>query len=232
MSADHSIARAVAESARAMNEPDTLDGALDAIVNAARASVPGFDGVSISVLRRDGSMETVAGSDQLPWMLDDIQYELQQGPCVDSLRGQPVVFAEHLRHRQEWPEYVPRAVEHGVRAQLGLQLHVGGEVLGGLNLYSTTQEVIEPDAREVAEPFAIHATLALARAQKIDQLQAAIESRQVVGQAVGMLMERYQLSDERAFQFLVRASSTGGLKLRDIAQEMVDDANRRAQDGH
>ena len=222
---DPQIASALAESARTMNRPSTLDDTLDAIVSSACTSIPGIDAVSISVSHRDGRMETLAGTEQLPWELDAVQYSLEEGPCVDTLRGARVVFADRLRHRQEWPGYVPAAVGKGVRSQLGLQLYTDQETLGGLNLYCTSSDTLHPDAPHVAEPFAAHAALALARARKVEQLNLAIDSRKLIGQAIGILMERYRIPEDRAFQFLVRASSTGNLKVRDIAQELVDQRN-------
>jgi GAF domain-containing protein len=225
MDANADIARALADSARAMDEPSTLAETLDAIVHAARCSVPGIDAVSISAWNRDGAMETVAGTDQLAWELDEVQYRLGEGPCVDTLRGERVLLAEHLRHRQEWPRYVQHAVREGVRSQLGLQLSVDEKNLGGLNLYSTSVETLHPESEQVADPFATHAALALRRAREVHHLNTAMDSRKVIGQAIGMVMERYRVPEDRAFMFLVRASSTSNIKLRDIAQDMVDQLN-------
>ena len=232
MDTNAEIARALAESARSMHEPSSLDDVLDAIVHAASASVPGVDAVSISTVDRTGAMTTLAGTDPLVWRLDSHQYELDEGPCVDTLRGKvEVLFAQDLKHRQEWPQYVPRAVEEGIRSQLGLRLQAGGRALGGLNLYSTSTDTLPPSAQEVAEPFATHAALALARAREVEQLNEAIDSRKVIGIAIGMVMERYRIPEQRAFQFLVRASSSSNIKLRDIAQEMVDQAEHQFQGG-
>jgi AmiR/NasT family two-component response regulator len=98
--------------------------------------------------------------------------------------------------------------------------------LGGVNLYSTLSDDIEPEAESIAELFAIHATSALGAAVKIDQLNQAMHTRKVIGQAMGILMERYDLDEDRAFAFLVRASQTDNLKVRDIAQQLVDQHKR------
>lgn len=216
------IASALADAARAINTPETLEGTLDAIVHAARASVPGFDHAGISIVHRRGKIETKAATGQLVWELDTMQYDLDEGPCLDALREQPVVVVEHLREEQRWPRYVPKAVEAGVRSQLGVQLYTDEETLGGLNLYSTTSDTIDPDAERAAELFAAHATMALGHARRESQLTEAIASRRTIGIAIGLVMARYRIDQDRAFQFLVRASSTSNLKLRDIAQEVVD----------
>lgn len=224
-------AAALADAARAINSPGTLDETLDAIVHAARASVPGFDHVGISIVHRDGRIETRAATGQLVRELDALQYELAEGPCVSSLRDEPVVVVEHLSHEQRWPRYVPRAVQAGLRAQIGLQLFSERETLGGLNLYSTDADGVEPEALRSAELFAVHAALALGRARRESQLNEALASRKVIGQAIGVVMERYQIDEDRAFQFLLRASSSGNIKLRQIAQDIVDLTHRQIAGG-
>jgi GAF domain-containing protein len=220
-----SLADALAVAARAINAPTTLDETLDAIVISAKASVPGFDEIGISLVNRDGTIDTLAGTGQLVWELDALQYSLEEGPCVRAMRSEPLVVAEDIRHDQRWPRYVPRAVKAGLKAQMALQLYTEEETLGGLNMYSTKSETIHPEALHAAELFATHAALALGRARRESQLNEALDSRTVLGQATGILMERYKINAERAFQFIVRASSTSNLKARVVAHEIVDKAN-------
>jgi transcriptional regulator with GAF, ATPase, and Fis domain len=226
MSTPNSMAVALAEAARTIHATVSTEEALDAVARAARASVPGFDHVGVSISHRDGRIETLAGTDQLVWELDSIQYDLDEGPCVKAIRESAVVAAEDLRHDQRWPRYVPRAVEKGVTAQMGLRLYTHEGTLGGLNLYSTTSRKIDPEAQLAAEVFATHAALALGHARKESQLNDALASRKIIGQAIGILTERYRIDEERAFQFLVRASSTSNMKLREIADELVQQNNR------
>jgi GAF domain-containing protein len=220
-----SLADALAAAARAINAPTTLEETLDAIVISAKASVPGFDEIGVSLVKRDGTIETLAGTGRLVWELDALQYSLEEGPCVRAMRSEPLVVAENIRHDQRWPRYVPRAVEAGLKAQMALQLYTEQETLGGLNMYSTGSEAIHPEALHAAELFATHAALALGRARRESQLNEALDSRTVLGQATGILMERYKINAERAFQFIVRASSTSNIKARDVAREIVDKAN-------
>ena len=98
-------------------------------------------------------------------------------------------------------------------------------------MYSTSGDQVDPDVQHLAELFATHAALALGRARQDEDLQTALGTRKVIGQALGIVMERYQLDEDRAFQFLVRVSSQGNVKLRDIAQEIVDRANHPQVDG-
>ncbi len=219
------VAEALAEVAREIHSQEDLSRTLDAIVRTAERSLPGVDHVGISVVHRDGTIETMAGTDQLVWQLDSLQYELREGPCFDSIQRAPVLVANDLRHDQRWPAYVPRAVSFGVRAQMGLRLFIESETLGGLNLYSTEADSIDADLQHLAELFATHAALALGKARHVEDLNTALQNRKVIGQAIGIVMERYQLDEDRAFKFMVRVSSHSNVKLRDIAQELVDQCN-------
>ena len=219
------LARALTEAARLMNSPRNLDETLDAIVTAAQASIPGFDHVGISILHGKDSIETRAGTDQLVWELDAIQYELMEGPCVTSLKDEPAVSAPHLRHDERWPRYVARATDRGVRSQLAFRLGSDGHAIGGLNLYSTQSDTLPDGAWEIGELFATHATIALGRAVDEDNLNIALTTRGIIGQAIGLTMARFQIPSDRAFQFLVRASTTSNIKVAAIAEEVVDQAN-------
>ncbi len=225
------LARALADAAQAINAPGTLVETLDAIAHTARQAVPGFDHVGISVVQGDGTVTTMAATSNLVRQLDTLQYKLGEGPCVATLRDQTMVLAADLADDRRWPRYVPRAVELGVRSQLGVQLSTSEETLGGLNFYSTTSSAIDPDAPQHAALYATHAALALDHARHADQASEAIPTRQLIGQAVGILMERFELPEDRAMYYLVRVASAGRLKLRDVAREVVDQVNLRAEVG-
>jgi GAF domain-containing protein len=218
------LAAVLAETARTINAPHSVEETLGAIVHAARASVPGFDEVGISLVHKDGTIETMAATGQLVWDLDALQYDLAEGPCVDAMLEDAVLVLERAKEDTRWPRYLPKAVAAGLRAQLGVRLYAEDGTLGGLNLYSTTSDTISQDAVHTAEIFATHAALALGRARRESQLAEALESRTMIGTAVGLLMARYEIDRNRAFQFLVRASSTSNIKVRDIADEVVRDA--------
>jgi transcriptional regulator with GAF, ATPase, and Fis domain len=226
---DHDdFAVTLAEAARTINQPQSLEETLDAIARTARASVPGFDAVGISLVHSDGSVETKAATGDLVWELDRLQYDLGEGPCVSSLRDEPVLVVEDLRHEQRWPRFVPPAVERGLRAQMALRLYVDDQgTIGGINLYSTSSDTIAHDAPAAAQVFAAHAAVTLGHVQEVEHLHAALRSRQQIGTAVGILIERYQLDQQGAFNFLTRLSSHSNTKLRDVAERIVEDAMRQ-----
>ncbi len=222
------IADAIATAARDINAPRDLASTLDAIVRVAAQCLPGIDHAGISIAHRGGQIETRAGTDPLVWDLDALQHALGEGPSLHVV-AQQVTVGDHLRNEQRWPRYVAGALEHGVKAQLGIRLYVEDETLGILNLYSTEKETIDPEVVRAAELFATHAALALGRARREEELTAALHSRRVIGMALGLVMERFSLDQERAFDYLTRVSQQSNVKLRDIALEMVEDADHRAR---
>lgn len=228
------IASALTEAAQSINQHRSLDQTLDAIVRAAQQTVPGFDHVGISIVHgkngASGRIETRAGTGSLVWEVDELQYKLHEGPCYDAITNGGITVMEDVALEQRWPTYVTEVAKLGLRAQMGLQLYTADETLGGLNFYAL-EPGVDPDAIQLGELFATHAAIALGHARHQHQLKESVSSRQAIGTAVGIIMERYQISESRAFQFLVRASSTSNVKLRDVAQEVVDTANARIESG-
>ena len=227
MRPDHNqIAAALSEAARSIDGHRSLDHTLDAIVRAAQQTVPGFDHVGISVVHRNGrrQIETRAGTGRLVWDVDELQYKLAEGPCYDAITSGGVTVMDDVDSEDRWPRYVEEVRQLGLRAQMGLQLYTDDGTLGGLNFYAS-EPGVDPDAVQLGELFAAHAAIALGRARHEHQLKESVASRQAIGTAVGIVMERYRITEERAFQFLTRASTTGNIKLRVIAQQVVDDTN-------
>jgi GAF domain-containing protein len=215
------IGDALIKAAREINEPRTLQDTLNTIVEVAARSLPGIDHVGITIASRDGSMETKAGTDQLVWTFDELQYQLGEGPCIHTILAEPVTKVEYACREQRWPRFIPAAVERGLQAQLGMRLYTETETIGGLNMYSTSAQTIDPDVVHMAELFAAQASMALGRARREEQLTAALQTRTVIGQAIGILMERHGVNEDSAFAFLTRVSSHTNVKLRDIAKEVV-----------
>jgi GAF domain-containing protein len=222
MDASFDVARALAAAARANDRSPDLDETLAATVEAARSSIPGFDQVGISTLEVYGTVQTRAATSNLVYKLDYTQYKLGEGPTVDALREDDVVAAPRLRDDRRWPYYVRAAVQLGLRSQLTVRLPLDDQhVVGALNLYSTTSDAIEAEAEATARLFADRAANALSSSRQRATLTEARDTRAVVGQALGILMERYHLDEDSAFALLVRTSSRSGIGLRDIAERLV-----------
>jgi len=237
MNPDAARASSLAAAARALVGRGSFDETLEAVARTAKDSLPGFDHVSVSLVSRTGRIETKAVTDSLARELDALQYSVDEGPCLSAIREVPIVAVPDLRVEQRWPRYLPAAISAGVRGQMSVRLTVDDEhTIGGLNLYSTSPHGSATDAGEAKEAeeaedmvefFAAHASIALHQARELANLREALTLRAVIGQAIGIIMERYQLSEDRAFAYLVRASSHANIKLREIAQELVDENNAR-----
>ncbi|MCW2867461.1 MAG: hypothetical protein JWR20_1649, partial [Marmoricola sp.] len=225
---DSKIARAIAHAANQMNRAATVNDTLEVIVRSAAEALPTFDHIGISTIEKDGAIITRASTSPLVLELDDLQYGLHEGPCVSSMDGDDVVSAPHIKDDPRWPAYLPGALARGLKSQLGVRLHLDDHgTIGGLNLYSTTGAEIVEENVVVARFFAIHASLALGNARHFETLNSAIETRQLIGEAIGIVMERYDINDDAAQAFLWRASSHGNTKVRTIAASLVGEVNSR-----
>lgn len=147
------------------------------------------------------------------------------------MEHEPVVVVPRLRHDQRWPGYVAAAATRGIRSQVAVRLFADNRHVAGLNLYSTEHDEVEQASPETAQLFATHAAIILGHARQEDQLNQALASRKMIGQAIGILMERYRIDADHAFQFLLRASSSSNIKLRDVAEEVVTTSVERYQSG-
>jgi GAF domain-containing protein len=202
------------------NEAD-LATTLQGIVAAATDTVPGAEYASISAVRKRREVHTVAATGDLPRAIDQAQYDTGQGPCLSSLYDHRTVRLPDMSTEARWPEFATRAKDIGARSMLAIQLYVIGEDLGALNLQSSRPDAFTDESEQVGLLFAAHAAIAMAGAQKQEQFQTALNSRDLIGQAKGILVERYKISAHEAFRLLVLASQTTNNKLLDVAEYLT-----------
>lgn len=208
--------------------PGDLDHTLRQIVQAAVEVLPQVDRASITVRHDDGRLETAQPSDDALLQLDVAQYELREGPCYEAATDAVHVVAPELATDERFPRYAAAALEQGIQAQAGLRLFDAPRSQGALNLYSREVGAFA-DLDGLADLFVHQAGTAIAYAHEVADLRTALEARRTIGQAIGILMERYELTDEQAFAFLTRLSSHRNVKLRQVAQEIVDEAQARGK---
>lgn len=161
--------------------------------------------------------------------LDALQSEVGHGPCVDVLAGGDTVYVPDLLDDQRWPQFSPRAAGLGLRTALAYRLSVGGKTIGALQLFAQLPDAFNVFERAEGLVFATLAGLALAQAKaqqaeelNVENLQRALASREVIGQAQGILMQREKITADQAFQLLRRSSQHLNRKLRTVAQDVVD----------
>jgi len=206
---------------------DSVEEQLQRVADAATGLSPDVAacGVTVQLGRRPVS---VASSDPLSATVDELQYEAQVGPCLDSLRTGDVVVVADYAQESRWGDYPGHAVAHGLRSSLSLPLSAGGTVVGALNVYGTSPDLFTGDLRATLEEFASRAdavvALALRHAEQntlMDQLRSAMESRSVIDQAIGVLMAQQRCTADEAFALLRRASQGRNRKVADIATDII-----------
>lgn len=203
-------------------DPDlTPEQLLDQVLHVAIRLVPGADDASIALVC-DGELQTVAAAGDTAVAADDIQRALGYGPSQQVLTDGRTQRIADLLTDPCWAEFGVRAADVGVRAVLACPLPMPRKRPGVLSLYAGKAAAFDAAAELVVPVFAARAAIAAAYADKVTNLHRAIESRQVIGQAVGILMERHRLPPKKAFDALVTASQESHVKLRDVAERVTE----------
>jgi ANTAR domain-containing protein/GAF domain-containing protein len=215
--------------AATLRTPVDLDKALDRILASVIDTVPGVDQASLSVTTRDGRIETLAPTDDRVVLADQMQYELREGPCLQAALSDPVVEAADLATDLRWPVYGPRAAQLGFGAQIAFQFRAEPHARGALNLYADQPHSLDSETRALGAMFAGLVALAMGWARQEETVNQALATRNVIGQAIGIVMERYTIDPDQAFTFLVRTSQDSNTKLKTVADRIVGDAINTAQ---
>ena len=204
------------------HEPD-IPHTLQRIVELAAAHLDGEIYASISLVQPRQQVQTPASSDERATRADQLQYEANQGPCLDAIWEQDTFQIDDMTTEQRYPDWARRVAEEtGIRSSLSLQLFTIADSLGALNLYSPPPEAFDAGTRGEGLACAAQAAVALRSARKDQHLRAAMASHNLIGQAQGVLMERFKVTAEQAFAVLARASQESNIKLRDVAQRLID----------
>lgn len=207
----------------------SMDSLLQTVSDLTKAVMPGNPESSVLLLAK-GRPTTVVSTGQLATYLDETQYAEGEGPCLHAARSGEMTEIADTRTEDRWPDYTPRAVEHGNLSSLSIPLAIDPDeqVTGALNIYARRPNAFDDASRSVATRFGPYAAVAVGNLHAYqsardmaENLQTALESRAVIDQAKGILMERYKLTADRAFQLLARTSMTTNRKLRDVADHLV-----------
>jgi len=225
------LARAFARVADIFHPAESVQETLDHVAELAVDLVDGCSSASVS-LARDGTITTTATSGELAIRVDDLQRDTGEGPCLEAIWEDESLLIDDLRDDQRFPAFSPRAVEMGVGSVMAYRLfdHAnGGTAVGALNLFGRQPHAFKGRDRSVGCVLAAHVAVALAAAQahaaalhEAEGLKIALESRDVIGQAKGIIMERERVTAEDAFELLRRASQHLNVKLRDLSQRLVE----------
>jgi GAF domain-containing protein len=182
----------------------------------------GCDYAGVIFVHRRNNIETAAATDPIVAKLDAMQMEVGEGPDVSVLEDRLSVIVSDTRTDNRWPLWAKRVCDVGIRSLLSVRMYTDEETIGTLNAYSNHPDAFDVDDQAVAHILARHAAVALGSARKVENLWLAVDARKRIGQAQGILMERFDLSSDQAFAVLLRYSQDNNMKLREVADRLVE----------
>ncbi len=223
------LAGLLADLAQQMQAEEGSDATLRTIVRAGVEMLPGISWAGISLIRGK-EVTSEAPSDDVAKALDQLQSELTDGPAFSALADHRAVIVPDLSSESRWPTFTAAARERGVHCMLAFRLFIDRGALGALNLYGPDPTSFAEDSIATGEILAQHAAVAIAGATAEEQFQTALASRDVIGQAKGLLMHRDGITGLQAFAALTRASQETNMKLADVARWFVGEHEKEIAD--
>lgn len=216
------FAEDLAEMALSLHDEPTLEETIERVLDYALKAVDcSYAGVVF--VHAKSRVETVAATNAIVAELDKVQIEHGEGPDIDVLSGphNSVLVCDTLTDTR-WPRWAEAMAAAGVRSMLGTRLHTTSSTIGSLNLFDERPHHFTEEDRDVAHIFARHAAVALSSARDTANLWKAIDARRLIGQAQGILMERFSIDADQAFAVLRRYSQDRNVKLHLVAQQLID----------
>jgi GAF domain-containing protein len=198
-----------------------VEETLETVVNLAQRHF-GCDAVGVLLVADAGGLKAAAASDANGARAEALQLDHRQGPGIQAINRRQPVIATELRFDSRWRFWAPGAADLGFRSSLSLSL-ADGDTVGALNLYSRRASSFGSEDLVLAQLFAQQAAIAIAIAVEREQLLRAVDSRGLVGQAQGILMERHGVSAGQAMTVLQRYSTHLNQKLRTVAERVIHD---------
>jgi putative methionine-R-sulfoxide reductase with GAF domain len=211
--------------ARLLHSETDETAALDRLVCTAVELIPGVQEASIVLVVNRQKIEARAFSGDLARRMDALQEQVGQGPCLDSLYEHKTVRVPDMASENRWPRFSRGALALGASSMLCFQLFTDGKNAGTFNLYSRQPSAFDDESRRAGMLVAAHAAVVFAGTRKIGQMREALASRDVIGQAKGILMERHKVTAAEAFALLAQASSHSNIKLVNVAENLVGTGN-------
>lgn len=230
------LARSLTALGQFVLSEQSLQESLQRVAELSVRAVHGCDGAGVTWVM-EGRPTTVTAAGDFVRRIDEIQYSLNEGPCLQAYESQDLVLTEDLEDEQRWPRFTAAALQHGLRGLVAAPLTVRGSRLGALNVYALRARVFDESTVETAALFAEQASIVLANAEAFTRAQAtaisleqALTSRSVIDMAKGIAMAREACGPAEAFDVLRQMSQTQHRKLREIARELIDQVQREAVD--
>jgi GAF domain-containing protein len=214
------FARLAIELHDAAGVEDTIDAVVQFALQALSCTYAG-----VALYTRGSQAEIAAVTDPVVADVYELQISTDNGPLVTALRDRTSVLIRDTTADDRWPEWAAKVAALGVRTVLDVPLATGDatrQTVGVLGLYSPLPHAFTEDDEAIAHILARHASVAVASARHEETMAQAVDARKLVGQAMGILMERFDVDADRAFAILKRYSQDTNTKLRDVAQHLID----------
>ncbi len=229
------VIEAFSELAQRIHTSEDYENSLRRITETATEPIRGCDSASMSLLEK-GAPVTHAATDQAALDADQIQYDENEGPCLDAAMEHPWVYANNLAIDQRWHKSSRRiADEIGMQSLISCRLTLDAapnHALGGLNLYSRSVDAYTDEDQMMSILLASLGAVVVDASRQQAHLRAAIESRQVIGEAIGILRSQQNVSSEAAFQMLSNASQRMNVKLRELALKITSGSADQIYNAH
>jgi GAF domain-containing protein len=216
------VAEMFADLARLLAQSDDVQTILDQIVDEAAGQLRGCEYAGISQVDRGNRITSPASSNDIPRIVDRIQEETDEGPCIDAIREHEIYRTGDLAGEERWPQFAKRAQrETGITSICSFRLFIEGDTMGALNLYSTASDAFDDTDVALGAVFAAHAAVAMSAAHRDERLHRMAENRDIIGRAKGLLSAHSGVDDAEAFDILRRASQRLNIRVIEVAKNVV-----------
>jgi transcriptional regulator with GAF, ATPase, and Fis domain len=221
----HGLIREVADLVQSLQgqEHVALDEVLGELTAGSVAAMPGAESAGITLASRDGKVQTPSATDRYPAVLDEIQQRHEEGPCLSAAWEQHLIRIDDMSSEKRWPRYCKDAVlETPIRSVISFQLFADHNHMGALNFYAEQPRAFDSEAAEMGYILASHTAVAWGMLRRNEQFRSALASRDIIGQAKGMIMERFKIDAMQAFELLKRLSQSSNTPLAAVARQLVE----------
>jgi GAF domain-containing protein len=218
---NHDLALRMAELAQVISLRD-VDNVLVDVTAAAKELIPGVDIAGVLLVGKGGTHQTLAPTSDVMFKLDELQMTTGEGPCLQAALDEIVIRTDDFRNEPRFPNYAPKVVELGLLSALSLKLYTADRTAGALNLFGYEPRPWNSEAETIGMVLAAHAASAILASRESEQLQSALSTRDRIGQAKGIIMERFGVDDVQAFEMLRRLSQDSNTRLIEVAQRVID----------
>lgn len=220
--------RMLAEMALELEQDGDPASILERVSQYARRVVDADDAGVMRILSRS-KVETPAATTTRVDRAHQLQVTFDEGPCLDAIEGRATYVTGDTEADGRWPQWGPAAAGIGVRSAIGVRLATLSRGYGSLNVYAERRDAFTDDDVKLVEVLAVHATTAFAMADRLEGLETALDSRTVIGQAQGIVMQKFDIDADAAFEFLRRISQHENRRLVAVAEAVVAQRSANAR---